>query len=283
MGTVGSALDEGVVFGRSQVVDDLDACAAERAATLLDDLDAVGVVHLRSLAPASPASIDLLARALGLGAPPHRTTPTSMPGHEYLAVFRSPERTGPRDPSRPRREPAYPTLLHQDSYGRTLPPYALIVAESVPGGPPMVLVDLAQAHDTLEPVLLSQIEGRRARHGRLPPPSEPLSSAPPYDPERAYVHPLVVAHPRTGRRLLHLPRHPESTVEGLSDGEGRELLGALWQHVETTDARVEMPHESHDVIVWDNLRCLHVNPRASGGAAREVWFTLLGEAVTPSA
>jgi taurine dioxygenase len=147
----------------------------------------------------------------------------------------------------------------------------------------MALADMGQALDALNPSLRTAIDGRRARHGRLPPPSQPLSAAHPYDEERAHLHPLVIAHPRTGRLLLHLPRHPDSTVEGLCDDDGRELLRELWRHVEAADIRVQMPQRSHDLVVWDNLRCLHTNPRVSGVAAREVWFATLGDPVTPAA
>ena len=288
-GHIGATADAGTAetFGRSQVVDDLDACAHDLAASLADDLDRFGAVHVGSRREVSPASIDLCARALGLADPPYRESPIAMPEHEYLAVFRSPARDRPRDPNRPRREPPYQAILHQDSFGRKLTPFALIFAESVPDGPPMVLVDLAASLDTLTPSLRGAIDGRCARHGRLPAPSQPLSAAPAYDADRAYVHPLVVVHPRTGRKLLHLPRHPESTIEGLDDDQGREILRELWRHVESTDARIELPHASHDLIVWDNLRCLHTNPGGGGGggrtAAREVWFTMLGEPVTPAA
>ena len=70
-------------------------------------------------------------------------------------------------------------------------------------------------------------------------------------------HPVIRAHPVTGRKALFLGRRPSSYVVGLPVADSEALLDALWAHA--TQPRFAMCHrwQLGDVLMWNNLAVLH--------------------------
>ncbi len=259
-----------------RVVDRADANATGAAdlESIRDLIHDHGVVVLRSDRTIEPGTVDQIARTLGQPAPPYRTSPRSMPGFEYLDVIDT-----PATPATPEPLSVFPNELHHDSAGRVIAPYSVLNIVTTAPTPAMVFVDLAAVLDELPGDLRNQIDGRYARHARLPAANQPMSAALPFDETTATELPLVVHHPRDGRSLLHLPRHPDSRITGLGVDEGRELLAKLWAIVDRSAARFEHSAAPGDLVIWDNIGLLHTNPSAPRTEDRSVWFATLGEPV----
>jgi alpha-ketoglutarate-dependent 2,4-dichlorophenoxyacetate dioxygenase len=69
-------------------------------------------------------------------------------------------------------------------------------------------------------------------------------------------HPLVLTHPRTGRRSLYLASHAERIV-GQPVPEGRLLLQDLMEHATQPRFRWQHLWQAHDFIIWDNRSTMH--------------------------
>ncbi|NNL84044.1 MAG: taurine dioxygenase [Myxococcales bacterium] len=71
------------------------------------------------------------------------------------------------------------------------------------------------------------------------------------------VHPVIVTHPVTGRRLLYVnPTFTRSIVE-LSRSESRAVLGLLLDHLRKPDFQVRLQWRENDVAIWDNRATQH--------------------------
>jgi alpha-ketoglutarate-dependent 2,4-dichlorophenoxyacetate dioxygenase len=69
-------------------------------------------------------------------------------------------------------------------------------------------------------------------------------------------HPLVLTHPRTGRRSLYLASHAERIV-GQPVPEGRLMLQDLMEHATQPRFRWQHRWQVHDFIIWDNRSTMH--------------------------
>jgi alpha-ketoglutarate-dependent taurine dioxygenase len=69
-------------------------------------------------------------------------------------------------------------------------------------------------------------------------------------------HPLARKHPATGRKAIYAGCHAWK-VDGLAEGEGRELLDYLINHA--TQERFVYAHKwkKHDLVIWDNRCTFH--------------------------
>jgi taurine dioxygenase len=72
-----------------------------------------------------------------------------------------------------------------------------------------------------------------------------------------FVHPLVVAHPLTGRPLLLCNRLMTDSILGLSADESAELLATLYEHIERPENVYEHVWRLGDLVMWDNLATAH--------------------------
>jgi taurine dioxygenase len=79
-------------------------------------------------------------------------------------------------------------------------------------------------------------------------------------------HPLVSAHPETGRKCLFLGRRRNSYIEGLELAASEPLLDALWAHATEPRFSFRQQWRVGDVVLWDNRCTLHrrdaFDPRA---------------------
>ncbi len=86
------------------------------------------------------------------------------------------------------------------------------------------------------------------------------------------THPVVHAHPVTGKPALYFDLDRAVEITGLPLDEGRALLRALQDHAEQSAPRYAHRWRAHDVLIWDNASVQH---RASGdfpvGEPRRFW------------
>lgn len=139
--------------------------------------------------------------------------------------------------------------------------YSEIVPEE---GGETQFADMYTAYDRLSPSLKTKIEGRRAihnldfsrtrRHAHDPMTAEQKAKAPPV------AHPIVRAHPETGRKAIFLGDHAES-IEGMDYREGRALIDELTEIATPASAVYSHRWQPRECMVWDNRSLLH---RATG-------------------
>jgi taurine dioxygenase len=71
------------------------------------------------------------------------------------------------------------------------------------------------------------------------------------------VHPLVCAHPETGRRNLYLGRRRNAYLIGLSLEDSEALLDELWRHAERPELCWYNDWRVGDLVMWDNRCTMH--------------------------
>jgi taurine dioxygenase len=106
---------------------------------------------------------------------------------------------------------------------------------------------------------------------------DPMTSAGAY-------HPLVAAHPETGRRVLYLGRRRNAYIGGLPVAESEVLLDELWSYA----TRPELSYQHHwrvgDVVLWDNRCTMHRRDPFDDNSRRILHRTQIkGEAALASA
>lgn len=113
---------------------------------------------------------------------------------------------------------------------------------------------------------------RTRRHGEDPMTEAQRLARPPVD------HPVVRAHPETGRKCLYLGDHAESIV-GMPYAEGRALIEELNALAVHPDLSYEHRWTPRELIVWDNRCVMHrataYDPATQGRVIRRC--TVLGE------
>ncbi|MEZ4280719.1 MAG: TauD/TfdA family dioxygenase [Myxococcota bacterium] len=70
-------------------------------------------------------------------------------------------------------------------------------------------------------------------------------------------HPLVRAHPVTGRRSLYLAGYFMRHIEGLAPAESEALLGFLMAHATAPERALRWRWREHDLAIWDERRTMH--------------------------
>jgi taurine dioxygenase len=82
------------------------------------------------------------------------------------------------------------------------------------------------------------------------------------DATRTQRHPIVRAHPETGRRALFVSPGYTIGVEGMNDASASELLTELFEYQSRPEFIYRHRWSAGLLTIWDN-RCL--NHRATGG------------------
>ena len=104
-------------------------------------------------------------------------------------------------------------------------------------------VDLQAAYAALPPAAKQGLQGSEALHRTL-------------DGDREVWHPLVCAHPRTGRACLYVNRLFTRVIRGVAP-EHDLTLAYLLEHVERTQFRCRVSWRVGDVAFWDNSCTVH--------------------------
>ena len=70
-------------------------------------------------------------------------------------------------------------------------------------------------------------------------------------------HPVICAHPRTGRPVLYLGRRRNAYVMGLERQESEDLLDALWEFATLSEYTYTHQWRVGDLLMWDNRATMH--------------------------
>ena len=71
------------------------------------------------------------------------------------------------------------------------------------------------------------------------------------------THPIVRAHPVTGRKALYAVSGSSFGIVGMPDDEAVALLDELAAHATQAKYRYSLKYEIGDVVIWDNASLLH--------------------------
>ena len=72
-----------------------------------------------------------------------------------------------------------------------------------------------------------------------------------------FVHPLVISHPATGRKVLYVNRLMTDHIVGIDPEESRKLLETLFAQEERREFIYEHVWRVGDLVMWDNRCALH--------------------------
>ncbi|WP_327715346.1 TauD/TfdA family dioxygenase [Streptomyces sp. NBC_00490] len=120
--------------------------------------------------------------------------------------------------------------------------------------------DMAAAYDNLTDAMKARIEGLTAVHDWVPSWGSLMTGsqlAAHRENLPAVEHPVVVRHPRTGRKLLYVNEPFTTRIVGLTDPESRELLDELVLQARIPEYQVRFRWQPGSVAVWDNIATQH--------------------------
>jgi taurine dioxygenase len=154
-------------------------------------------------------------------------------------------------------------IWHTDMSYLDNPPYAsmLYALEVPPEGGDTWVCGMGAVFDSLPDALKQRIEGLSIKHDGtynsggylrqgITPNDDPVTSV-------GQPHPVVCAHPRTGRAALYLGRRRNAYIMGLPLEGSEALLDELWGHV----GQLEHSYRHHwrvgDLLLWDNRSTMH--------------------------
>jgi taurine dioxygenase len=175
---------------------------------------------------------------------------------------------------------------HTDlSYLDAPPAYTVLHAHDVPpAGGDTMWANQYLAYDTLPDSIKTQIDGLRATHsagmaygtgGYLEAVAAKSSMrvAPSADAYAVETHPLVIRHPRTGRRALYANSVYTTGIEGMDPDEARALLARLTAHATHPNLTCRLRWEPAMVAIWDNNATQHFAINDYPGERRELYRT----------
>lgn len=179
---------------------------------------------------------------------------------------------------------------HTDhSYDQVPAMGSILVARTLPpAGGDTLFIHMGEAYDSLDEATKAEIEDLSAYHtaDHIYSPdgvyaqTDQGSDLRGQDMKTGAVHPLVVRHPRTGRRLLYV--NPSFTVNivGRSRAESLPLFQRLWAAAMREDLQGRVEWKPGTVAIWDNRTTWHYAMNDYHGHAREMHrITLTGEAL----
>ena len=186
----------------------------------------------------------------------------------------------------PSDELNFANAWHTDlSYLDAPPAYTVLHAHDVPtAGGDTMWSNQYLAYETLPDKSKEQIEGLRATHsagmaygtgGYLEAVAgkSSMSVAPSPDAYAVETHPLVIRHPRTGRRALYANSVYTTGIEGMDADDARSLLGRLTAHATHPNFTCRLRWEPDMLAIWDNNATQHFAINDYPGARRELFRT----------
>ncbi|MEU3607299.1 TauD/TfdA family dioxygenase [Streptomyces sp. NPDC035033] len=136
----------------------------------------------------------------------------------------------------------------------------LRAVEVPPEGGDTMWADMGAAYDNLSEETKARVEGLTAVHDWVPSWGAVMTeeqiarfrrTLPPVE------HPVVVRHPRTGRKLLYVNEPFTTRIVGLSDEENRELLDTLVLQARIPEYQVRFRWQPDSIAIWDNIAVQH--------------------------
>jgi taurine dioxygenase len=136
------------------------------------------------------------------------------------------------------------------------------------------------AYNNLPADLKEKLEGSRVMQGYDYDNQARLSPDVNLDNIFHFSQPLVVTNPGSGRKALYVSRLNTLWLEGIERDESEKLLEQLFEITEDPGNVYEHTWRPGDLVMWDNLACLHARTDWPDDQRRELRrCTTLGEAL----
>lgn len=171
----------------------------------------------------------------------------------------------------------------------------LVARELPPQGGATSFASMADAHDALPDDLRRAIAGARAVHSarhvfgsranayeatRETRADGRIGNAAAADVLDDVVHPVVITHPLSGRKVLYVNPGFTTAIVGLPEDESRDLLAALYAHCVRPEFQTRFEWRPGSVALWDNRATWHYAHNDYHGFRREMHrITIEGEAL----
>ena len=164
----------------------------------------------------------------------------------------------------------------------------LVARELPPSGGDTMWAHMGAAYDALSDDLKARIEGLEAFHTAdhvykadgIYAQTDQGASLRGQDLETGAVHPVVIRHPQTGRKLLYVNRAFTINFVGQTPAESQPLLEELYEAALTDDNQCRLQWKPGTVAIWDNRTSWHNAINDYAGHYREMHrITLSGEAL----
>ena len=178
-------------------------------------------------------------------------------------------------------------VWHTDmSYLDNPPDISMLYALEVPpAGGDTSLCSMAAAHDELPDNLREKVAGLSIKHDGtfnsggylrqgVREDSDPMTC-------EGQPHPVVCAHPRTGRPVLYLGRRRNAYVMGLERQESEDLLDTLWEFATLSEYTYTHQWRVGDLLMWDNRATMHRREPFDAAARRLMQRTQIKGATQP--
>ena len=129
------------------------------------------------------------------------------------------------------------------------------------------------AYDTLDPKVKTKLDGKRVfntyRYGTTK--RGDLTGA--LDFIDHSLHPAFRTHDETGRKAIYVNRLMSMRVEEMDEGEGEELLNAVFEHAEKPEFVYCHKWKVGDLLMWDNRNSMHARTDFPSDQRRLMWRT----------
>src|SRR5262249_7913102 len=116
---------------------------------------------------------------------------------------------------------------------------------------------LSAAYDRLPEQLKKEFEGKMVMQGHQYGAGRRINIKAELSTIHHHRQPLVVTNPDSGRKGLYVSSQNTMWIEGMERDQSEALLNALFERVESPDIIYEHVWQLGDLIMWDNLSCLH--------------------------
>jgi len=155
--------------------------------------------------------------------------------------------------------PKGPLRFHSDSAFDEMPAKASLLygIELPKSGGDTLFISMVEIYAALSDAIKERIQDKWAVNYHLP--SLPLdpnqSEAQRMLTARRAAHPMVIAHPDTGKPVLFVNRHMTRQIVGMAQDEAEVLLEELYGIIEDPANIYAHEWRKGDLVVWDN-RCV---------------------------
>ncbi len=116
---------------------------------------------------------------------------------------------------------------------------------------------LYRGYQNLPQILKSKLIGRKVLQMYDYTKTEPGDLDQPLENILHYWQPAFVTNPDTGRKAVYISRLMSRRIEGYSDVESQSIINDVSDIVEQSENIYEHVWTPGDIIIWDNLSCLH--------------------------
>jgi taurine dioxygenase len=208
--------------------------------------------------PLTPEAHIALAESFGPVVPFHPFYP-SIEGHAPVAVIHDKQDSPPEN-----------DMWHSDLSATKAPPFGSVLHSKIipPVGGDTLWCSMHAVYDSLSPAMQRYLQGLEAAHelmsayghnlknNKFDQRTEILRNA--SAEELSVRHPVVMAHPTTGRPLIYVNGAYTARVIDVPESESRRILDMLYAATDNPHFSFRLHWEPDTVVIWDNYATQHL-------------------------